>query len=150
MIEFPPDFREFLQLANSAGIEYLIVGGYAVGYHGYPRATGDMDVWIAVHPKNAELVVQVLRQFGFDLPQLQRDLFLAENKVIRMGVPPIRLEILTGIDGVSFNECYSRRIVEDFDGMKVNFISRKDLLQNKRSTGRGKDMVDAEHLEREE
>lgn len=146
MIEFPQDFKEFLQLANSAGIRYLVVGGYAVGYHGHPRATGDLDVWIAVDPENARLLADALKTFGFDLPELTPELFMSENKIIRMGVPPMRLEILTHIDGVEFNDCYPRRQTETYGNLTVHFISREDLLQNKRASGRTKDLADYEEL----
>ena len=102
MIEFPRDFKEFLQLLNSKNIEYLVVGGYAVGYHGYPRATGDMDIWIALNEHNAIKMVEAMKEFGFDPPELQKELFLKDQKVIRMGVPPMRLEILTSIDRGTF------------------------------------------------
>jgi len=146
MIEFPRDFKEFLRLLNSKQIEYLVIGGYAVGFHGYPRATGDLDVWISANEKNALKMVEALRQFGFDLPDLNKEVFLKEKKVIRMGVPPMRLEILTSIDGVRFDECFSNRVIADFDDFKVNFISKKDLLTNKRASGRPQDMVDFDKL----
>lgn len=149
MIEFPKDFKEFLQLLNSNEIEYLVIGGYAVGFHGYPRATGDMDVWIAINETNALKMVEVLKEFGFDLPELKKELFLTEKKIIRMGVPPMRLEILTSIDGVSFEVCYKNRIVADFDGFTVNFISKSDLLINKHSSGRPQDLVDFQKLQGE-
>src|SRR3954453_23446432 len=101
-IRLPPDFREFLQLLNAHQIEYLLVGGYAVGYHGYPRATVDMDIWIGKGPATAEKMVAVLREFGFDVPNLSADLFLKDDQIVRMGVPPIRLEIFTSITGVRF------------------------------------------------
>lgn len=147
MIEFPRDFKEFLQLLNSREIEYLVVGGYAVGYHGYPRATGDMDLWIAVNENNALKMVDALKTFGFDLPELNKDLFLIEEKVIRMGVPPMRLEILTSIDGVSFEPCFKNRVIADFGTFKVNFISKDDLLINKRASGRPQDLVDFDKLQ---
>ncbi len=146
MIEFPRDFKEFLQLLNSRKIEYLIVGGYAVGFHGYPRATGDLDVWVAVNERNALKLVEVLRAFGFNLPELKKDLFLEREKVIRMGVPPMRLEILTSIDGVLFNSCYKNRIIADLGELQVNFISKEDLLINKRASGRPQDLVDFDKL----
>lgn len=146
MIEFPKDFKEFLQLLNSRKIEYLIVGGYAVGFHGYPRATGDLDVWVAVNERNALKLVEVLRAFGFNLPELKKDLFLEREKVIRMGVPPMRLEILTSIDGVLFNSCYKNRIIADLGELQVNFISKEDLLINKRASGRPQDLVDFDKL----
>jgi hypothetical protein len=147
MIEFPQDFKEFLKLLNSKGIEYLIIGGYAVGFHGYPRATGDMDVWIAANEKNAMKMVGALKQFGFDLPDLNKEIFLTEKKVIRMGIPPMRLEILTSIDGVHFETCFKNRVVVDFGDFKVNFISKDDLLQNKIASGRPQDLVDVNKLQ---
>lgn len=147
MIEFPQDFKEFLKLLNSKGIEYLIIGGYAVGFHGFPRATGDMDVWIAANEKNAMKMVGALKQFGFDLPDLNKEIFLTEKKVIRMGFPPMRLEILTSIDGVHFETCFKNRVVVDFGDFKVNFISKDDLLQNKLASGRPQDLVDVNKLQ---
>ncbi len=146
MIEFPRDFKEILQLLKSNEIEYLVIGGYAVGYHGYPRATGDMDIWIAINEKNALKMVEALKEFGFDLPEVKKELFLKEEKVIRMGVPPMRLEILTSIDGVRFDTCFKNRVIADFGDFKVNFISKGDLLINKRSSGRPQDLVDFDKL----
>ena len=91
-IDLPPDFKEFLKLLSDRRVEYLLIGGYAVAYHGYPRATADIDIWIAIHPHNAQKTVSVLRDFGFDLPQVTVDLFLKENQIIRMGAPPVRIE----------------------------------------------------------
>ena len=96
-IRLPPDFKEFLDLLGSRGVEYLLIGGYAVGYHGYPRATQDMDIWIAVHPRNADRMVAVLREFGFDTPNLSAALFLQERSLVRMGIAPMRIEIVTTI-----------------------------------------------------
>ncbi len=145
-IELPYDFKEFLKLLNEKEVRYLLIGGYAVGYHGYPRATNDMDIWIALHPKNAEKVVKVLREFGFNLPELEPALFLKENSIIRMGIPPMRLEISTGISGVEFEECYESRIVDTIDGMQVNIIDLQHLKINKKAAGRLKDLADLENL----
>jgi len=147
MIEFPRDFKEFLQLLNSKKIEYLVVGGYAVGYHGYPRATGDLDIWIANNEQTAMKMVEVLKEFGFDPSELQKELFLIEQKVIRMGVPPMRLVILTSIDGVDFKACFNNRLIADFEDFKVSFISKSDLLINKRASGRPQDLVDFNKLQ---
>jgi sugar phosphate isomerase/epimerase len=108
----PSDFKEFLRLLDEMGVKYVIVGGYAVGYHGYPRSTGDMDVWVESTEENAERVVRALKEFGFDVPELSPDLFLDPDRVIRMGHPPLRIEILTSVTGVSFEKCYSARAVE--------------------------------------
>jgi hypothetical protein len=101
-IHLPPDFKEFLKLLNEYQVEYLLIGGYAVGYHGYPRATADMDIWIAIHSQNAIKIVAVLKTFGFDVPELKEELFVREDQIIRMGLPPVRLEIVTTISGVSY------------------------------------------------
>jgi predicted nucleotidyltransferase len=133
-------------LIKSKNIKYLLIGGYAVGYHGYPRATNDMDIWIAIDSVNAELLVQVLKEFGFDTPQLSKDIFLEENKIIRMGVAPIRIEILTSISGVNFEECYQKKVVDEIDGIQVDIINLRDLKINKKASGRHKDLDDFENL----
>ncbi len=145
-IELPPDFSEFLRLLNAKGVEYLLIGGYAVAFHGYPRATQDMDVWVAISPQNAARLVEGLREFGFENPELSDQLFLKEDSIVRMGVPPMRIEIATSISGVSFQECYDARVVEDFHGVPVNIISLKYLKKNKQSAGRHRDLDDLEHL----
>jgi hypothetical protein len=124
----------------------MIVGGYAVGYHGYPRSTGDMDVWVESTEENAKRVVNTLNEFGFDVPGLSPDLFLDPDRVIRMGHPPLRIEILTSVTGVSFGECYSTRATEEMkDGTPIHFGLEK-LKQNKRASGRHKDLDDLENL----
>ncbi len=145
-IHLPPDFKEFLKLLNSHHVEYLLIGGYAVGYHGYPRATVDMDIWIAMHPANAEKVVVVLREFGFDSPELSSELFLTEWQIIRLGVPPIRIEIATTISGVNFDECYAGRVVDTLDGVEVYLIALEHLKMNKKASGRHQDLSDLENL----
>ncbi len=147
MIEFPRDFKEFLQLMNLKKIEYLVIGGYAVGYHGYPRATGDLDIWIAINEQTAMKMVEVLKEFGVDPPELQKELFLKEQKVIRMDAPPMRLVILTSIDGVDFEACFNNRLIVDFGDFGVNIISKSDLLINKRASGRPQDLVDFDKLQ---
>jgi hypothetical protein len=111
-----------LKLCNQKRVKYLLIGGYAVGYYGYPRATGDMDVWIERSTDNATRIVAVLKEFGFDVPELSVELFLEQGNVVRMGVPPIRLEILNDISGVEFAECYPVRQRGRFDGIKVDVI----------------------------
>jgi hypothetical protein len=145
-IRLPPDFKEFLQLLNLEKVEYLLVGGYAVGYYGYPRATGDMDVWIAVSPANAAAMVRVLRKFGFAADSVSAQSFLAQDKVIRIGVPPVRIDLVTHVEGVGFAQCFARRTVEQLSGVQVNLISLEDLKANKRAMGRPKDLDDLEHL----
>ncbi len=145
-IHLPSDFKEFLKLLNAHQVEYLLIGGYAVSYHGYPRATADMDIWIALQPANAERIVAVLKEFGFDLPELSPQLFLKEWQIIRLGVPPVRIELATTVSGVNFNECYAERIADILDGVKVNLISLKHLKINKKASGRHQDLADLENL----
>ena len=133
-------------MLNSHQVEYLLIGGYAVGYHGYPRATGNMDLWVAIRQDNADKLVAVLREFGFDVSQLSAGLFLKENQILRMGVPPMRIELLTTISGVRFEECYSERIIDVIDDVEVQIISLKHLKLNKQASGRYKDLNDLEHL----
>ncbi|MEW6248678.1 MAG: DUF6036 family nucleotidyltransferase [Nitrospirota bacterium] len=145
-INLPPDFKEFLRLLNEHHVEYLLVGGYAVAYHGYPRATADMDVWIATHPDNARRVVSALRTFGFDLPELTPALFQQPGQIIRLGRPPVRIEIATSVSGVEFAECYKARVVDDMDGVMVHVLSLRHLKANKKAAGRYKDLEDLENL----
>jgi len=145
-IELHPDFKDFLRLLSSHAVEYLLVGGYAVGYHGYPRATGDLDVWIAVNESNAQRAATVLRDFGMPEEEISEEMFLERDQIIRMGVPPVRIEVITGASGVDFAECYSRREVIEINGISINFISLQDLKTNKRACGRHKDAEDLEHL----
>ena len=145
-IQLPPDFKEFLQLLNAHKVKYLLVGGYAVSYHGYPRATVNMDIWIAIHSQNAQKIMSVLQEFGFNLPELTEDLFLEKDKIVRMGVSPMRLEILTSISGVEFDACYANRVVAEINDIKVNLINLQNLKQNKLASGCYKDLNDLEHL----
>lgn len=145
-IRLPSDFKEFLQFLNLEKVEYLLIGGYAVGYYGYPRATGDMDVWIAVSPANAEALGRALRRFGFSAETVAAQSFLAARKVFRIGIPPVRIDLVTGVDGVDFAQCYSRRVVARLDDVEVNLIGLEDLKINKRTVGRPKDLDDLAHL----
>lgn len=141
-----PDFKEFLRLLDSEKVEYLLVGGYAVGFHGYPRPTGDLDVWIAISRINGERVRRAIAQFGFPGGGAELAEFLAPDQILRMGVPPLRIEVLTGVSGGQFAECYQRRIETTIDDVRVSVISRDDLIANKRAAGRHKDLNDIEQL----
>jgi hypothetical protein len=142
----PEDFKEFLRLLNEKDVEYLLIGGYAVGYHGYPRTTADMDVWVARTPANASRLVAVFRAFGMEDPGVTPGLFLEPGRIIRMGVPPMRIEVLTEIDGVDFRVCFESREISTVDGERVNVISLRHLRENKKASGRHKDLDDLEHL----
>lgn len=140
------DFKEFLRLLNANRVDYLLVGGYAVGLHGYPRATVDLDVWVRASLDNAERVVQALRAFGFDLPALEPRLFLDPRRIVRFGTPPFRIEIMSSIDGVDYDTCRGRSPVFDIEGLPVPVISLDDLKTNKRAAGRNKDLADLDNL----
>lgn len=142
----PTDFKEFLKLLNDHAVEYLLIGGYAVGFHGYPRTTADLDVWVAVSEPNAGKLMQVFRCFGMVSDELNEALFTAPGNIVRMGVAPVRIEVLNEIDGVSFAECFARRLVEQIDDVPVNLIALDDLRRNKQASGRYKDLDDLEHL----
>jgi predicted nucleotidyltransferase len=146
MIKLHPDFKDFLRLLNFNKVRYLLVGGYAVGYYGYPRATGDMDIWIAVDYDNAEKTATTLIEFGMSQKEVTKELFLEQNKVVRMGFSPVRIEIITGASGVVFEECYSRRKTVAIDDIEINILSLEDLKINKQASGRHKDLDDLEHL----
>jgi len=135
-----------LRLLNENRVEYLLIGGHAVGYHGYPRGTADMEVWVAISPENAQRLARTLQQFGFSAPEVQPDLFLKPDQIIRMGVPPLRIEIATSISGVRFEECYAARVIGVLDGIEVNLISLPHLRANKQACGRHKDLDDLENL----
>jgi predicted nucleotidyltransferase len=142
------DFTDFLRLLNEREVRYLVIGGYAVAYHGCPRYTGDLDVFVEASPENAARLVGVYRQFGFNLPDLKPELFTTPDNIVRVGHEPVRLEVLTGISGVTFAEAYSRRLDVVLEDLVVPFISLGDLVKNKIATGRGKDRVDAEALQK--
>lgn len=141
-----PDFKEFLRLLNSHQVEYLLVGGYAVSIHGYPRYTGDIDFWIAVSEDNAQKVVQVLQEFGFDVPSLSKDLFLDKSRMTRLGREPVKIEILNSISGLDFSSSKENAISIEIDGISIPVISLSDLRENKLASGRAKDLADLENL----
>lgn len=145
-IEFPPDFLEFLRLLNANRVEYLLVGGFAVAIHGYPRATADMGVWVGHTEENALRIVTALRQIGFDVPELDISLFRDPDRIVRMGGAPLRIEVLTSIDGVDFDECVNRAGELEVEGTTIAVIALDDLKANKLASGRAKDLADLDNL----
>lgn len=141
------DFREFLTCLNDAGVEYLLVGGHAVAYHGYVRPTRDMDLWVAVSPENADRLVRAVNLFfGGALPGLAREWFLDVENVTRFGAVPNLIEILPKVSGGDFAKAFARRVTATVDGQSVNLISLDDLVANKKASGRLKDLTDVEQL----
>ncbi|HLF73526.1 MAG TPA: hypothetical protein VI524_04230 [Anaerolineales bacterium] len=142
-----PDFKEFIQSLNDNGVRYLVIGGYAVALHGYPRYTKDIDVWVEMTPENAAKIVKALDQFGFASLGLKAEDFLVPDQIIQLGYPPRRVDVLTTLPGVEFSECYPVHVTAHMDGIPVNFIDLENLRKNKRATGRHQDLADLENLE---
>jgi hypothetical protein len=142
------DWREFLELFNSNGVEYLVVGAFAVAFHGYPRYTADLDLMVRPTAKNAERILRSLSQFGFGNIGIVAADFCTPNMVVQLGVQPNRIDLLTAISGVTFDEAWETRRTAELDGLTTHFIGRAELLRNKDQTGRAKDLGDAEELRR--
>jgi hypothetical protein len=141
------DFREFIELLNYNQVRYLVVGGYAVAFHGHPRYTKDIDIWIWVSKNNAKKVLKTLDDFGFSSLGLKEEDFLEPGYVIQLGYPPNRIDILTQVTGLEFDLCYSSKMELDVDGIIVNFLDLENLKKNKRAVGRFQDLADLESLE---
>lgn len=143
---FSKDFSEFVELLAKHKAEYLIVGGYAVGVHGYPRYTGDLDIWLNISKENAERVVKAVNEFGFGSFNLTLEDLMLEGNIIQLGYPPLRINLLNQIDGVTFSECYANKKVVEIDKLKINFISYDDLMKNKQASNRPQDAADLDNL----
>ncbi|MBL8088975.1 MAG: hypothetical protein KF758_04660 [Anaerolineales bacterium] len=141
------DFKEFIQSLNDNEVKYLVVGGYAVALHGYPRYTKDMDIWVDMSAENAEKILKALDAFGFGSLGIEASEFTIENQMLQLGNPPGRIDLLTTLPGVEFSECYSSRTIIEVDGVSVNFIDLENLKKNKKATGRHQDLADIENLE---
>jgi hypothetical protein len=141
-----PDFKEFFQLLNANDVRYLVVGGYAVAYHGYPRYTKDVGIWICTDKENAKRMVQVLKDFGFESLGLEESDFLEADTIIQLGYAPNRIDLIMGMPGVEFEECYRSRLEEEIDGVKIKFIDLENLKKSKRAAGRAQDIADVENL----
>ncbi|OHD24289.1 MAG: hypothetical protein A2086_01290 [Spirochaetes bacterium GWD1_27_9] len=140
------DFKDFIELLNKNDVKYLLVGGYAVAYYGYPRYTKDIDIWIENTKENAEKLLDSLEKFGLKREELNKNDFVTEDNVIQLGYPPCRIDILTSIDGVNFDKCYENRNKVFVDELEINIINLNDLIINKKSTARYQDLADLEKL----
>lgn len=142
------DLHELLALFHATGVEFLVVGGHAVAFHGRPRLTEDFDLFVRPDFKNGQRIVQALERFGFASLEISAGDFQAEDRVIQLGRAPNRVNLLTKLYGVDFEGAWSRRVAARLDDTQVWLISREDLIRNKRETGRTQDLADAEFLER--
>jgi hypothetical protein len=139
------DFKDFISLMHANGVEYVIVGSFALSFHGHPRATGDMDVWIRRSPENASRILKALDAFGFGSLGVTGD-DLLEDKVIQLGQPPVRIDLMTELDGLTPDEVWAGRVAGRFGDMPVFYLGRDAFIRNKRSLGRHKDLADLEAL----
>ncbi|MGZ3534326.1 MAG: hypothetical protein ACXU9K_03795 [Thermodesulfobacteriota bacterium] len=142
------DYREMLQILLGNDVHFLVVGAYAMGAYGYPRATGDFDIWVDTSPENSKKVYSSLAKFGAPLTDISDQTFKEEGIVFQIGIAPRRIDIITHIDGVRFKDAYGSKKVIEVEGLHIPFISKSDLIKNKRSTGRDKDKLDADYLSR--
>lgn len=148
MMKMSADFADFLRLLIDRKVDYLIIGGYAVGHYGYVRNTGDFDIWVRLTDQNVEKVSDALEEFGYAPKERSLPPLKDPKKILRMGMPPFRLEVSTSIDGVEFDECFPRRKTVEYEGMPIYFIGYDDLIVNKKASGRLKDLADVEELEK--
>jgi predicted nucleotidyltransferase len=142
------DYRDMLRALSDHEVRFLVVGAYALGAYGYPRATGDFDIWVDSTIQNSKRIYSSLAAFGASLNDISERTFTETGIVFQIGIAPRRIDIITGIDGVTFSEAYGKKELIDVDGLKIPFLSKEDLIVNKRATGREKDRLDADYLSR--
>lgn len=141
------DFREFIELLNSNKVKYLVLGGYAIAFHGHPRYTKDLDIWLELSEENALNVMNALGDFGFGSFDFSKEDFLTKGMVVQLGYPPNRIDLINSPDGVEFAECYQSRIEVEIDEIKIAIIDLENLKKNKLASGRLQDLADLEKLE---
>lgn len=147
-MELDKDFKEFIELLNEHKVKYLVIGGYAVNFHGYPRYTKDIDFWVWMKKSNIRKLIKAIKEFGFESLNLETADFMTPENIIQLGYEPYRIDLLVDVEGVEFKECYGRRFEADLDGTKVKFLSLQDLILAKQKAGRLQDLADAEQLEK--
>lgn len=143
-----PDFRDLFSALNAAGARYLLVGGYAVAFHAEPRFTKDLDLWIEASAENAQRTYEALRAFGAPVAELSPDDLAEPDRILQIGVPPNRVDIVTSIDGVEFEAGWLNRVETEYGGESIHVIGRAELIENKRACGRPQDLLDLKLLER--
>jgi len=145
-MEVQKDFRELLELFNDHKVKYIIVGAYALGFHGAPRYTGDLDIFVKPDPVNAESILRAIDVFGFGSVGLTAADFETQNKVVQLGFPPVRIDIITSLTGISWEEAWSGKMEGGFGDLVVHYIGRDEFILNKKALGRKKDLADLEAL----
>lgn len=145
-MEIQADFRELLELLNVHNVDYLIVGGYALAFHGVPRLTGDLDILVKPAPENAKRIMKALDEFGFGSVEISSSDFISLDRVIELGYPPVRIDIMTSISGVTIEEAFGTRIKGKYGNVDAYYLGRDQFIANKRATGRKRDIADLETL----
>jgi hypothetical protein len=140
------DYKEILQILLKNRVKFLIVGAYAMAAYGYPRATGDLDIWIEATSENSKRIYKSILEFGAPLLEIEKETFAEKGIVFQIGVAPRRIDIITHIDGVEFNGAYQNKKVLKIEDLRVPFLSKANLIENKKSTGREKDRLDIKYL----
>ncbi|MDY0062291.1 MAG: hypothetical protein RBU45_20935 [Myxococcota bacterium] len=141
-----PDFREWLECLNARGAEYVVVGAHALAFHGVVRYTGDLDVLVRATPENARTVISALADFGFGSLELREEDFADPDRVVQLGFPPVRIDLITSLSGVPWEQAWEGRVAGDYGGVPVCFLGRDELVRNKQASGRLKDLADLEAL----
>ena len=147
-MELDKDFKEFIELLNEHKVKYLIIGGYAVNFHGYPRYTKDIDFWLWMTKPNIKKLIKAIKEFGFGDLNLEVEDFMTPENIIQLGYEPYRIDLVVDVEGVDFEKCYKRRTEAELEGTDVKFLSLKDLIIAKKKSGRLQDLADAEQLEK--
>jgi len=140
------DFEDFVVLLNKYEVTYMVIGGYALAFHGQPRHTGDLDIWIDVSDNNAQKMLSVINDFGMASLGLKKVDFLQKGTITQIGYPPLRIDILNEIDGINFKDAYLNKLIIDIEGLPINYIGLDDLIKNKQTTGRKQDLTDVNAL----
>ncbi len=148
-MEIQQDFKELLELLNAHNVQYVIVGAYAMAFHGVPRFTGDIDILVKPDSANAEKILAALKEFGFGSVDLTESDFDEPDKVVQLGVSPVRIDLITSLTGVSWKQAFSTRVEGSYGDLKVYYLGRNELISNKKSLGRKKDLADVEALEKD-
>lgn len=144
------DYKEILQILLSNKAKFLIIGAYAMGAYGYPRATGDFDIWVEASAENSKKIYKSLSEFGAPLADITENFFTGKGGIFQIGVAPRRIDIITHIDGVIFEEAYKTKELIKIENLQVPFLSKDKLIKNKQSTGREKDKLDVKYLKNNE
>ena len=145
-MEVQQDYRELLGLLNKHEVEYIIVGSYALAYHGAPRSTGDLDILVRTSTENADRITKTLEAFGFESPDLTAADFLEPERVVQIGVPPVRVDLMTSLTGISWDEAFAGRVRGEYGDVPVFYLGRDQFIANKQALGRKKDLADLEVL----